>query len=138
MVGKTFDTFAPTGPHLVTADEVSEPHNLAIRLRLNGQTMQDSNTKQMIFSVDQVLAYLSQVFTLQAGDLIFTGTPPRVGKLPRKTVTTTSTEQSHPSRSGRVGPLLALAGRADEEAAPLDRAGAELPLDDVEAGISAP
>jgi 2-keto-4-pentenoate hydratase/2-oxohepta-3-ene-1,7-dioic acid hydratase in catechol pathway len=79
MVGKTFDTFAPTGPHLVTADEVHDPHNLAIRLRLNGQTMQDSNTKQMIFNVGQTLAYLSQVFTLEPGDLIFTGTPPGVG-----------------------------------------------------------
>jgi 2-keto-4-pentenoate hydratase/2-oxohepta-3-ene-1,7-dioic acid hydratase in catechol pathway len=79
MVGKTFDTFAPTGPTLVTADEVRDPHNLAIRLRLNGQTMQDSNTKQMIFSVGAVLAYLSQVFTLEPGDLIFTGTPPGVG-----------------------------------------------------------
>ena len=79
MVGKTFDTFAPTGPHLVTADEVPDPHNLSIRLRLNGQTMQDSNTKQMIFKVGEVLAYLSIVFTLQTGDIIFTGTPPGVG-----------------------------------------------------------
>jgi 2-keto-4-pentenoate hydratase/2-oxohepta-3-ene-1,7-dioic acid hydratase in catechol pathway len=79
MVGKTFDTFAPTGPVLVTADEVPDPHNLPIRLRLNGKTMQDSNTKQMIFSVGEVLAYLSQVFTLEPGDLIFTGTPPGVG-----------------------------------------------------------
>jgi 2-keto-4-pentenoate hydratase/2-oxohepta-3-ene-1,7-dioic acid hydratase in catechol pathway len=79
MVGKTFDTFAPTGPVLVTADEVPDPHNLPIRLRLNGQTMQDSNTRQMIFGVGEILAYLSQVFTLQIGDLIFTGTPPGVG-----------------------------------------------------------
>jgi 2-keto-4-pentenoate hydratase/2-oxohepta-3-ene-1,7-dioic acid hydratase in catechol pathway len=79
MVGKTFDTFGPTGPCLVTVDEVPDPHNLRIQLRLNGQTMQDSNTKQMIFSVAQTLAYLSQVFTLQPGDLIFTGTPPGVG-----------------------------------------------------------
>ncbi len=79
MVGKTFDTFAPTGPVLVTADEISDPHSLSIRLRLNGQTMQDSNTKQMIFSVGELLAYLSQVFTLEPGDLIFTGTPPGVG-----------------------------------------------------------
>ncbi|MBL8792825.1 MAG: fumarylacetoacetate hydrolase family protein [Planctomycetia bacterium] len=79
MVGKTFDTFAPTGPVLVTADEVPDPHNLAIKLRLNGQTMQDSSTKQMIFQVGDILAYLSQVFTLQVGDLIFTGTPPGVG-----------------------------------------------------------
>ncbi len=79
MVGKTFDTFAPIGPHIVTADEAPDPHKLAIRLRLNGQTMQDSNTSQMIFGVAETLAYLSQVFTLEPGDLIFTGTPPGVG-----------------------------------------------------------
>jgi 2-keto-4-pentenoate hydratase/2-oxohepta-3-ene-1,7-dioic acid hydratase in catechol pathway len=79
MVGKTFDTFAPTGPVLVTADEVPDPHRLGIRLRLNGQTMQDSNTSQMVFSVPQVVAYLAQVMTLEPGDLIFTGTPPGVG-----------------------------------------------------------
>jgi 2-keto-4-pentenoate hydratase/2-oxohepta-3-ene-1,7-dioic acid hydratase in catechol pathway len=79
MVGKTFDTFAPTGPVLVTADELPDPHHLAIRLRLNGQTMQDSTTSQMIFTVPQVVAYLAQVMTLEVGDLIFTGTPPGVG-----------------------------------------------------------
>jgi 2-keto-4-pentenoate hydratase/2-oxohepta-3-ene-1,7-dioic acid hydratase in catechol pathway len=79
MIGKTFDTFAPTGPVLVTADEIPDPHKLAIKLRLNGQTMQDSNTSQMIFQVGDLLAYLSQVFTLEPGDLIFTGTPPGVG-----------------------------------------------------------
>jgi 2-keto-4-pentenoate hydratase/2-oxohepta-3-ene-1,7-dioic acid hydratase in catechol pathway len=79
MVGKTFDTFAPTGPVLVTADEVPDPHNLAICLRRNGETMQNSNTRQMIFSVGAILAYLSQVFTLEPGDLVFTGTPPGVG-----------------------------------------------------------
>jgi 2-keto-4-pentenoate hydratase/2-oxohepta-3-ene-1,7-dioic acid hydratase in catechol pathway len=79
MVGKTFDTFAPTGPVLVTADEVPDPHRLPIRLRLNCQVMQDSNTSEMIFSVGQTLAYLSQVFTLEPGDLIFTGTPSGVG-----------------------------------------------------------
>jgi 2-keto-4-pentenoate hydratase/2-oxohepta-3-ene-1,7-dioic acid hydratase in catechol pathway len=79
MVGKTFDTFAPLGPELVTADEVGDPHNLAIRLRLNGETMQNSTTRQMIFSTPEVVAYLSQVFTLEPGDLIYTGTPPGVG-----------------------------------------------------------
>src|SRR5437763_16004307 len=79
MVGKTFDTFPPTGPYLVTADEISDPHALRIQLRLNGQIMQDSNTSQMIFRVAQTLAYLSQVVTLQPGDLIFTGTPRGVG-----------------------------------------------------------
>lgn len=79
MVGKTFDTFAPLGPVLVTADEVPNPHQLGIRLKLNGQTMQNSNTRQMIFTVGATLAYLSQVFTLEPGDLVFTGTPPGVG-----------------------------------------------------------
>jgi 2-keto-4-pentenoate hydratase/2-oxohepta-3-ene-1,7-dioic acid hydratase in catechol pathway len=79
MVGKTFDTFAPTGPELVTPEEVGDPHELGIRLRLNGRTMQESTTKQMIFSVAATVAYLSKVFTLEPGDLIFTGTPPGVG-----------------------------------------------------------
>lgn len=79
MAGKTFDSFAPIGPELVTADEVPDPHVLPIRLRLNGQTMQDSNTKQLIFGVPEILAYLSLIVTLMPGDLIFTGTPPGVG-----------------------------------------------------------
>lgn len=79
LCGKSFDSFAPIGPHFVSADEVPDPHNLRIQLRLNGQTMQDSNTKQLIFNVPQLIAYLSQVCTLKPGDLIFTGTPPGVG-----------------------------------------------------------
>jgi 2-keto-4-pentenoate hydratase/2-oxohepta-3-ene-1,7-dioic acid hydratase in catechol pathway len=79
LLGKTFDTFAPIGPALVTADEVPDPHRLGIRLRVNGQTMQESTTEQLIFRVDQLVAYLSQVMTLRPGDLIFTGTPPGVG-----------------------------------------------------------
>lgn len=79
IIGKTFDTFAPVGPELVTKDEVPNPHNLTIQLRLNGQTMQNSSTKEFIFGVPQLLAFLSQVVTLEPGDLIFTGTPPGVG-----------------------------------------------------------
>ncbi len=79
LLGKTFDGFAPFGPHLVTRDEVSDPGNLAIRLRLNGKTLQDSRTDQLIFNVPQLIAYLSQVCTLMPGDVIFTGTPPGVG-----------------------------------------------------------
>jgi 2-keto-4-pentenoate hydratase/2-oxohepta-3-ene-1,7-dioic acid hydratase in catechol pathway len=79
MVGKTFDTFAPMGPALVTREEVPDPHALPIRLKLNGQTMQNSTTAQMIFRVDDLLAYISQVMTLEPGDLIYTGTPPGVG-----------------------------------------------------------
>jgi len=79
LLGKSFDSFAPFGPALVTADEVPDPSNLAIELRLNGQVMQQSSTSQLIFSIDQLVAYVSQVCTLAPGDLIFTGTPPGVG-----------------------------------------------------------
>ena len=79
LAGKTFDTFAPIGPHLVTKDEVPDALALGIRLRLNGTTMQDSTTQQLIFSPAEILAYVSQIVTLQPGDVIFTGTPPGVG-----------------------------------------------------------
>jgi len=78
-IGKTFDTFAPVGPVIVTADEPLDPHNLRIQLRLNGETMQNSSTKEFIFGVPAMLSFLSQVITLEPGDLIFTGTPPGVG-----------------------------------------------------------
>lgn len=79
LAGKSFDTFAPVGPVLVTADEGLNPSDLRIQFRLNGETMQDSNTKQMIFNPAQIISYVSQFATLQVGDLIFTGTPPGVG-----------------------------------------------------------
>ena len=79
LLGKSFDSFAPFGPELVTADEVPDPGDLKIALRLCGQTMQDSNTSQLIFAVDKLVAYVSAVCTLSPGDLIFTGTPPGVG-----------------------------------------------------------
>lgn len=79
MAGKTFDTFAPCGPTLVTLDEIRDPHDLKISLRLNGKTLQSSSTNQMIFRTAEILAYISQIFTVEPGDLIFTGTPPGVG-----------------------------------------------------------
>lgn len=79
LSGKVFDTFGPVGPELVTVDEAPDPHHLPIRLRLNGKVMQDSNTSQLIFGVPEILAYVSQILTLEPGDLIFTGTPPGVG-----------------------------------------------------------
>jgi 2-keto-4-pentenoate hydratase/2-oxohepta-3-ene-1,7-dioic acid hydratase in catechol pathway len=79
LLGKTADTFAPTGPWLVTTDEVPDSKNLPIAMRLNGTTMQNSNTRELIFGIDELIAYVSQIVTLAPGDLIFTGTPPGVG-----------------------------------------------------------
>ncbi|MCH2180521.1 MAG: fumarylacetoacetate hydrolase family protein [Mariniblastus sp.] len=79
LLGKTFDTFAPLGPWLVTPDELGNPHDLEIVCELNGQRMQHARTGQLIFPVDYLVAHLSKFFSLQAGDLIFTGTPAGVG-----------------------------------------------------------
>ncbi len=79
IMGKSFDTFAPMGPYLVTADEIADPHKLNIGLSIDGEVLQNSNTKELIFSVPELVAYLSSVFTLEPGDVISTGTPPGVG-----------------------------------------------------------
>ena len=77
--GKSFDTFAPVGPWLVTKDEINDPQNLAMWLDLNGKRMQTGNTNTMIFGVEKLISYLSHFVTLQPGDIISTGTPPGVG-----------------------------------------------------------
>jgi 2-keto-4-pentenoate hydratase/2-oxohepta-3-ene-1,7-dioic acid hydratase in catechol pathway len=77
--GKSCDSFAPMGPAIVTGDEVPDPHALHIRLRLNGKVMQDSSTSQLIFGVDQLIAFLTETVTLEPGDVIATGTPSGVG-----------------------------------------------------------
>lgn len=77
--GKSCDTFAPTGPWIVTPDELPDPNNLRISLTLNGDTLQDSNTSNLIFKVPFLISYLSQSVTWEVGDLISTGTPPGVG-----------------------------------------------------------
>jgi 2-keto-4-pentenoate hydratase/2-oxohepta-3-ene-1,7-dioic acid hydratase in catechol pathway len=77
--GKSCDTFAPTGPWIVTPDEMPDPNNLRISLTLNGETMQDSSTSNLIFKVPFLISYLSQAVTWEVGDLISTGTPPGVG-----------------------------------------------------------
>ncbi len=79
MMGKTFDTFAPMGPAIVSADEIADPHNLDISLTINGETLQHSNTKNLIFRIPDLIEYLSAVFTLESGDVISTGTPAGVG-----------------------------------------------------------
>lgn len=79
LLGKSFDTFCPLGPWIVTADEIGDPHALDIELKLNGQVMQQASTSQMIFPVDFLVSHLSQFFRLRPGDLILTGTPAGVG-----------------------------------------------------------
>ncbi|MBV9614477.1 MAG: fumarylacetoacetate hydrolase family protein [Ktedonobacteraceae bacterium] len=77
--GKSLDGSCPLGPWIVTADEIAEPHNLALSLRVNGETKQNSNTGMMIFSINQSIAVLSAGMTLEPGDIIATGTPSGVG-----------------------------------------------------------
>ncbi len=78
-MGKTFDTFAPMGPALVTSDEIADAGNLKISLTINGEVLQDSNTNKLIFGIPQLVEALSEVMTLEAGDVVSTGTPPGVG-----------------------------------------------------------
>ncbi|MEJ5084125.1 fumarylacetoacetate hydrolase family protein [Brucella pseudogrignonensis] len=77
--GKSCDTFGPTGPWLVTKDEVADPQDLKMWLTVNGETMQDGSTKTMVYGVRHLVSYLSQFMSLQPGDIISTGTPPGVG-----------------------------------------------------------
>jgi len=79
LMGKTFDTFAPMGPYLVTADEIADPHVLDIGLTINGEVLQNSNTRELIFRIPELVAHLSSVMTLETGDVVSTGTPPGVG-----------------------------------------------------------
>ncbi|MFZ9949245.1 MAG: fumarylacetoacetate hydrolase family protein [Gemmobacter sp.] len=77
--GKSCDRFGPIGPWLVTRDEVADPQDLAMWLRVNGQTMQNGSTRTMVYGVAHLVSYLSEFFTLEPGDVISTGTPPGVG-----------------------------------------------------------
>src|SRR5690606_38367940 len=77
--GKSCDTFAPFGPFAATRDEIADPHGLRISFRLNGATLQDSNTDQLIFRIPELIEFISRSITLEPGDIIATGTPPGVG-----------------------------------------------------------
>jgi 2-keto-4-pentenoate hydratase/2-oxohepta-3-ene-1,7-dioic acid hydratase in catechol pathway len=79
LMGKTFDTFAPLGPWIVTADEIPDPHVLDIQLDIDGEVLQKSNTRELIFKIPELIAFLSSVFTLEPGDIVSTGTPAGVG-----------------------------------------------------------
>jgi 2-keto-4-pentenoate hydratase/2-oxohepta-3-ene-1,7-dioic acid hydratase in catechol pathway len=75
MIGKTFDGFAPLGPHLVTSDLVGDPNNLRLECRINGEQRQDWNTNDMIFNCRQLISFASRMMTIKPGDILFTGTP---------------------------------------------------------------
>ena len=79
LMGKTCDSFAPMGPYLVSADEIADPHALDIQMVINGETLQNSNTKHLIFNIPTLIEYLSGSFTLEPGDVVSTGTPAGVG-----------------------------------------------------------
>jgi 2-keto-4-pentenoate hydratase/2-oxohepta-3-ene-1,7-dioic acid hydratase in catechol pathway len=79
LTGKWFDTFAPCGPWIVTKDEIADPHNLEIKLSVNGQIRQQGNTGEMIHRIPEIIAYCSSVMTLEPGDIISTGTPVGAG-----------------------------------------------------------
>ncbi|WP_319525310.1 fumarylacetoacetate hydrolase family protein [uncultured Desulfosarcina sp.] len=79
--GKSLDTFGPIGPQVVLAEDLPDPQNLEIRCRLNGQIVQEGHTSQMIFTIPEIIAFVSKNFTLEAGDIILTGTPAGVGPL---------------------------------------------------------
>ncbi len=79
--GKSLDTFGPIGPVIVPPDRIGDPQNLRIQTRLNGKTVQNSNTRHMIFNISRIISFISRNFTLEAGDIIITGTPSGVGPI---------------------------------------------------------
>lgn len=79
LMGKTFDTFAPMGPCIVTADEIADPHALDISLEIGGERLQQSNTRELIFKIPELIEFISAVVTLEPGDVVITGTPSGVG-----------------------------------------------------------
>ncbi len=78
---KSFDTFGPIGPRIVDTDEIKDPHNLNINLKLNGEIKQSSNTKHLLFKIPELLEYISTILTLEPGDIIATGTPSGIGSM---------------------------------------------------------
>jgi 2-keto-4-pentenoate hydratase/2-oxohepta-3-ene-1,7-dioic acid hydratase in catechol pathway len=79
LMGKTPDTFAPMGPAIVTKDEIADPHALDISLEIHGEVLQNSNTRELIFKIPELIEYISKFVTLEPGDIISTGTPSGVG-----------------------------------------------------------
>jgi 2-keto-4-pentenoate hydratase/2-oxohepta-3-ene-1,7-dioic acid hydratase in catechol pathway len=109
-LGKSFDTFAPLGPVIVTKDEVPDPHALEIKLTIGSEVLQHSNTRELIFRIPDLIAYLSAIAPLQAGDIISTGTPAGVGlgRTPHRWLRAGETIVTEVERLGRlVNPVVA-------------------------------
>jgi 2-keto-4-pentenoate hydratase/2-oxohepta-3-ene-1,7-dioic acid hydratase in catechol pathway len=79
LMGKTFDTFGPMGPWIVTKEEIPDPHALDISTEIGGETLQRSNTREMVFHIPELIEFISKVVTLEPGDVVATGTPAGVG-----------------------------------------------------------
>jgi acylpyruvate hydrolase len=112
-IGKTFDTFAPMGPALITADEVPDPHNLDLRVTIGDEVLQNSNTRHLIFTIPQLIAYLTSVMTLEPGDVIASGTPAGVGsaRTPKRWLRAGETVCVEIERLGRLeNPVVASGG----------------------------
>jgi 2-keto-4-pentenoate hydratase/2-oxohepta-3-ene-1,7-dioic acid hydratase in catechol pathway len=109
--GKGLDTFCPVGPWIVTADEIRDPQDLRLATRVNGETVQDSSTSEMLFSVAEILAFCSRAFTLLPGDLVLTGTPWGCGEFmsPRRSLRGGDTVEAEVSRIGTLRNLVVCA-----------------------------
>lgn len=90
---KNFDSFGPIGPRIVNFNEIEDPHNLNIQLKINGEIRQQSNTKHMIFKIPEILEYLSKFITLSHGDIVATGTPSGVGSIQPEDIIEASIEK---------------------------------------------
>lgn len=108
-LGKSFDTHAPIGPWITTADEAGDPHALGLRCLVNGETRQNSNTQHLVFNIWEQIAHLSQAMTLEPGDLIFTGTPGGVGAAmdPRTFLKAGDTVRCEIDRLGAIEAVMA-------------------------------
>jgi 2-keto-4-pentenoate hydratase/2-oxohepta-3-ene-1,7-dioic acid hydratase in catechol pathway len=109
-LGKSFDTFCPIGPAIVTKDEVPDPHNLDIRLSINGEILQHSNTRELIFKAPELIAYISSITALEPGDIISTGTPAGVGlgRNPQRWLQPGETMTAEVEKLGRlINPVVA-------------------------------
>ena len=103
LMGKTFDTFAPMGPWIVTKDEIADPHALDISLEIGGEVLQKSNTRELIFKIPELIEYISQVVTLEPGDVVATGNSGGRGLRAQASALAAAGRRNHRADSGHRG-----------------------------------